>query len=121
MAIELLTLGGFALSAGFFTAVLDGESPRLDKTRWGCLALSGAVLSITLVGRAPGWTTMLSCIAFLMSLIAVVLAAYSERDGGRIERIAPEPTWWPQFERDFEEYVRRQTTGEQQDDSHRAS
>src|SRR3954447_13884756 len=28
MAIELLTLGGFELSAGFFTAALDEDRPR---------------------------------------------------------------------------------------------
>ena len=121
MAIELLTLGGFVLSAGFFTAALDDESPPLDKTRWGCLALSGAVLCVALIGRAPGWATMLSCLAFLMSLIAVVLAAYAERASVRSERTAVDPTWWPQFERDFEEYVRLGSTGERQDDSHRAS
>src|SRR5687768_14869719 len=77
MAIELLTLGGFVLSAGFFTAALDEEPPPLDKTRWGCLALSGAVLCVALLVHASKWATMLSSLAFLMSLFAVMLAAYA--------------------------------------------
>jgi hypothetical protein len=121
MAIELLTLGGFVLSAGFFTAALDEDSPPLDKTRWGCLALSGAVLGVALVGRAPGWLTLLGGVSFLMSLLVVVIAAYAEREDGRSETIAAEPPWWPQFERDFEEYVRLGATGERRDDPHRAS
>jgi len=56
-AIELLALGGFVLSGGFFMAVLDETWPRLGKTRWGCLALTGALLASALVGRASGWAT----------------------------------------------------------------
>jgi len=38
----------------------------------------------------------------------------TDGDGGGTE-------WWPQFERDFEVYVRLGSTGERRDDSHRAS
>jgi hypothetical protein len=121
MAIELLTLGGLVLSAGFFTSALDEDSPPLDRTRWGCLALSGAVLCVALVGRAPGWTILLGGLAFLMSLIVVALAAHAQRGGGEGGTIPEEPAWWPQFERDFEAYVRLGSTTERRDDSHRAS
>lgn len=120
-AIELLALGGFVLSGGFFAAVLDEGWPRLDKTRWGCLALTGAVLFGALVGRGPGWTIILSCLAFLMSLIAVALAAYAGRVEPETETTPAEPTWWPQFERDFEAYVRLAAQREQNGDSGRAS
>ena len=53
-AIELLALGGFVLSGGFFAAVLDEGWPRLDKSRWGCLALTGAVLFGAWSGAVPG-------------------------------------------------------------------
>jgi hypothetical protein len=121
MAIELLTLGGFILSAAGFTAALEEESPRLDKTRWACLAFTGAVLCVAMIGLAPAWAIILSCLAFLISLIAVVLASFAEREDIDGESSAMEPTWWPQFERDFEEYVRRASTRELRDDSHRPS
>src|SRR5688572_22247397 len=105
-AIELLALGGFVLSGGFFTAVLDEGWPRLDKTRWGCLALTGALLCVALAGHASGWATTLSCLAFLMSLIAVAIAACAERVDPETEMTPAEPAWWPQFEREFAEYVR---------------
>jgi hypothetical protein len=121
MAIELLTLGGFVLSAGFFTAALDEKPPPLDKTRWGCLALSGAILCSALLGGASRWATTLSGLTVLMSVIVVVLAAYARHNGSENERIAAEPTWWPQFERDLREYVRLGSAGERRDDSYRAS
>ena len=120
MAMEWLTLGGFVLSARFLTAAFNKDPRPLDKTRSGCLALTGAVLCAALVGRSAGWITTLSCLAFLMSLIAVALAAYAERAEPESDRIGAEPTWWPQFERDFREYVRCASTEERQDDSHRA-
>jgi hypothetical protein len=120
-AIELLALGGFVLSGGFVAAALDEGWPRLDRTRWGCLALTGALLCGVLVGRGPGWTVMLGCLAFLMSLIAVALAAHGERVEPGSETTLAEPTWWPQFERDFAEYVRLAPPGERHGDSGRAS
>ena len=94
-AIEFLALGGFVLSGGFFAAVLDEGWPWLDRTRWGCLALTGTLLFAALVGR------------------------------GRVEPEAEttpaEPRWWPQFERDFEAYVRLAAQREQNGDPGRAS
>lgn len=121
MAIELLALGGFVLSGGFFAAVLDEGWPRLDRLRWACLALTGALLCVALVGRASGWTITLSCLAFLMSLVAVAIAAYAERAGPATGTPPAEPTWWPQFERDFAEYVRLAAEREQRGGSGRAS
>ncbi len=120
-AIELLALGGFVMSGAFFAAVLDEDWPRLDKTRWGCLALTGALLCVALVVRGPGWTITLSCLAFLMSLIAVAIAAYAERVDNETETTPAEPTWWPQFEQDFAEYVRLEAEREPHGDSGRAS
>jgi hypothetical protein len=122
MAIELLSLGGFVLSAGFFTAALDEKPPPLDKTRWACLAFSAAVLCVALLGGASRWASTLSGFAVLASLIVVALAAYARRNGSDNEPMAAEPEWWAQFERDFEEYVRLGSTGERRDDSsHHAS
>ncbi len=120
-AIELLALGGFVLSGGFFAAVLDEGWPRLDRTRWGCLALSGALLVVALAGRGPGWTIILSCLAFLMSLITVALAAYAGRVEPETETTPAEPPWWSQFERDFEAYVRLAAQREHNGDSGRPS
>jgi hypothetical protein len=38
----------------------------------------------------------------LVSLVALALAAYAER-----EVVEEEPAWWPDFERDFRAYVRQ--------------
>jgi hypothetical protein len=77
-AIELLALGGFVVSGGFFAAVLDEGWPRIDRTRWGCLALTGVLLGVVLIGRGPGWSIALSGLAVLMSLIAIACAAHGE-------------------------------------------
>jgi hypothetical protein len=98
----LLSAGGFLLSLACFAAAFEEQSPRLDRTRWCCLALTGSLLWISLVGPPAPWVTVVSCLGFLVSLVAVVLAAYSER-----ELIDEEPAWWPDFERDFRAYARQ--------------
>ena len=118
MTIELLSLGGFTLSIAGLTAALDEQSPRLDKTRWWCLALTGSLLWIGLIGHVPGWATVLSCLAFLISLIAVTLAGFAEREAAERETAGEEPAWWPKFERDFQNYARH-AAREQRDDPHR--
>jgi hypothetical protein len=105
-AIELLALGGFVVSGGFFAAVLDEGWPRLDRSRWGCLALTGVLLGIALISRGPGWSITLSGLAVLMSLIAVACAIHGEHMNRETEANLAEPAWWPEFERDFADYVR---------------
>ena len=102
MTLELLSLGGFALSLAGFTAAFEERSPRLDRTRWWCLAFTGSVLGICLIGQVAAWVLVVSCLGFLISLVGVSLAAYAERDAAD-----DEPAWWPEFERDFRDYVRR--------------
>jgi hypothetical protein len=100
-SIEVLSLGGFTLSLVGFTAALEERSPRLDKTRWWCLALTGCVLSLGLVAQIATWAVVASCLGFLISLVAVTLASYAER-----EPVEQAPAWWPEFERDFARYIR---------------
>ena len=103
MTLELLSLGGFTLSlAGFGAAFEERQSPRLDRVRWGCLGLTGSVLWICLIGQVAAWVTVVSCLGFLISLVGVSLAAYAEPDAAD-----DEPAWWPEFERDFRDYVRQ--------------
>ena len=102
MTLELLSAGGFMLSLAGSNAALEEQSPRLDRTRWCCLALTGSILWIGLVGQTAAWVTVVSCLAFLVSLVAVALAAYAER-----EVMEDEPAWWPDFERDFRAYARQ--------------
>ena len=102
VTLELLSAGGFMLSLAGFAAALEEQSPRLDKTRWCCLALTGSILWIGLVGQTDAWVTFVSCLGFLVSLVAVTLAAYTER-----EVIEEEPAWWLDFERDFRAYARQ--------------
>ena len=100
MTLELLSLGGFTLSLAGFAVAFQEQSPRLDRVHWWCLALTGSVLSICLIGQVAAWVTVVSCLGFLISLVGVSLAAYAEPDatGG-------DPAWWPEFERDFHDYV----------------
>ena len=110
MTLELLSAGGFVLTLAGFAAAFEEQSPRLDRTRWCCLALTGSMLWISLVGQTAAWVTVVSCLGFLVSLVAVALAAYGEP--GVIEE---EPAWWPDFERDFRAYAREavRTNGSQ--------
>ena len=101
VTLELLSAGGFLLSLAGLAAAFEEQSPRLDKTRWYCLALTSSLLWIGLVGHAPAWVTVVSCLGFLVSLVAVALAAYAEP-----EMRDEEPAWWPEFERDFRAYAR---------------
>src|SRR5215207_4185753 len=84
--LELLTLGGFVLSAGFFTAALDDDSPPLDAKRWACLGGSGALLCVALLSRVQGWLTLLSGLAFLMSVAVVASPHTPSARGGRAAR-----------------------------------
>lgn len=102
VTLELLSAGGFMLSLAGFATALEEQSPRLDRTRWCCLALTGSILWIGLVGQTAAWVMVVSCLAFLVSLVAVALAAYAER-----EEAEQEPAWWPDFERDFRAYARQ--------------
>jgi hypothetical protein len=102
MTLELLSLGGFTLSLAGFAAALEEQSPRLGRIRWWCLALTGSVLWICLIGQVAAWVTVVSCLGFLISLASVSLAAYAEPDTAD-----DEPLWWPEFERDFRDYVRQ--------------
>jgi hypothetical protein len=102
MTLELLSLGGFALSLAGFAAAFEEQSPQLDRTRWWCLALTGSVLWICLIGQVAAWVTVVSCVGFLISVVGVSLAAYAEPDAAD-----EDPPWWPEFERDFRDYVRQ--------------
>ena len=102
VTLELLCAGGFMMSLAGFAAALEEQSPRLNRTRWWCLALTLSVLWICLIGQVAAWVTVVSCLGFLISLVGVSLAAYAERDAAD-----DEPAWWPEFERDFRDYVRR--------------
>ena len=102
MTLELLSLGGFTLSLAGFAAALEEQSPRLGRLRWWCLALTGSVLWICLIGQVAAWVTVVSCLGFLISLAGVSLAAYAEPDAADNE-----PVWWQEFEQDFRDYVRQ--------------
>ena len=103
MTLEFLCLGGFTLGlVGFGAAFEEQQSPRLDRVRWWCLALTGLVLWICLIGHVAAWVTVVSCLGFLISLVGVSLAAYADPDAAD-----DEPAWWPDFERDFRDYVRQ--------------
>jgi hypothetical protein len=106
MTIETLSLAGFTLSLAGFTAAFEERSPRLNKTRWWCLALTGSVLWIGLIGHIATWAMVLSCLGFLLSLVAVALACFAERETAERETAEEEPAWWPKFERDFQNYAR---------------
>ena len=112
MILELLSLGGFTLSlAGFGAAFDEQQSPRLDRVRWCCLALTGSVLWICLIGQVAAWITIVSCLGFLISLVGVSVAAHAEPAASGSAHAEPdaaddEPVWWPEFERDFRDYVR---------------
>ncbi|MGH2969233.1 MAG: hypothetical protein ACRDK0_09235, partial [Solirubrobacteraceae bacterium] len=82
--------------------------PRLDKTRWWCLSLTGSLLWISLVGHVPTSTLVLSCLGFLISLQAVALASFADRETVDEER---SPAWWPEFERDFRIYASQASEG----------
>ena len=101
-SMEVLSLGGFTLSLAGFTAALEERSPRLDKTRWRCLAVTGCFLSIGLIAQIATWAIVVSCLGLLISLVAVTLASYADR-----EPAEQEPAWWPEFERDFARYIRQ--------------
>src|SRR3954452_1631130 len=94
MAIELLSLGGFVLSAGFFTAALDEKPPPLDKTRWGCLAFSAAVLCVALLGGASRGARPLAGFSLCATWIAWALAAHARPNGSDNEPMAADPEWW---------------------------
>jgi hypothetical protein len=102
MTLELLSLGGFTLSLAGFAAALEEQSPRLGRIRWWCMALTGSALWICLIGQVAAWVTVVSCLGFLISLAGLSLAAYAEPDAA-----GDEPAWWPEFERDFRDYVRQ--------------
>jgi hypothetical protein len=102
MAPELLSLGGFTLSLAGFGAHFEEPSPRLGGIRCGRLALTGSVLWICLIGQVAAWLTVVSCLGFLISLVGVSLEAYAKPDAAD-----DEPVWWPEFERDFRDYVRQ--------------
>jgi len=107
MAIELLTLGGFVLSAGFFTSALGDDPPPLDRKRWGCLVFSGMLLCVALLSRVPGWATLLGGLAFLSSVAVVGLGVHAARPGRKRHETTIEPAWWPRFEQDFAEIAHR--------------
>jgi hypothetical protein len=114
MTVEWLSLGGFTLSLAGFAAAFEEQSPRLDRTRWWCLALTGSVLWLCLIGQVAAWVTIVSCLGFLISLVGVSLAAYAERDVA-----VEQPAWWPEFERDFREYVRQACAPKERNDPNR--
>ena len=110
MLFEVLSLGGFTLSLAGFAAALEEQSPRLGKTRWWCVLLTGSLLSIGLVGHVPDWMMLLNCVGFLISLQAIVLACFADHDAVDDES---EPAWWPEFERDFRNYIREMAQGKE--------
>ena len=86
MTVEVVSLAGFTLSLAGFTAAFEEQSPRLGVTRWCCLVLTGSVLWIGLIGHMATWAMVLSCLGFLISLVAVALACFAEP-----EKVEEEP------------------------------
>jgi len=97
-----LSAGSLVLSVAGLVAAFRERSARLHKTRWWCLALTGALVCASVAGLTAPWVVVVSCVGFLISLQAVALAEYAEP-----ETVSFEPDWWPGFERDFRRYARR--------------
>jgi hypothetical protein len=114
MLIGALSAAGLLLSVIGLVTAFGERSPRLDVVRWLCLALTGSLLGVSLIGVLADWTVLLSCLSFLVSLPAVAIASYAE--GETVERepagtVDGEPAWWPEFERDFRRYACRASEG----------
>ena len=110
MVIEALSTAAFLLSVAGLVSAFRESSPRLDRIRWLCLALTGCLLVASLIGVVATWTLVLSCLGFLITLPAVAIASYAERETVEekpVGLVLDEPAWWPQFERDFQRYARR--------------
>ena len=88
---------------------------------WGAGVAAGHVVVgvvATLVLQVPGAPLFFGLCAFvslvLSQLVAPLLRPRGDDDdgGGGAKREDPEPPpWWPEFERDFQDYAQRLTSG----------
>ena len=103
-----LSILGFAAGAAVLVATAwEAPIARLGLARAACLALCTTLVTISVVGQLERWALGLACVGALLSLQAITLT---------FGQLAPseDPPWWPEFERAFRRYARRQrrATGE---------
>jgi hypothetical protein len=103
MVIDALTVTGFVLSLAVLGAAYRGRSRLLDNAHWSCLTLTGGLSCAGVVGLVDGRTLGLSGLAFLICLQAIRAARYVASEN----EVGAEPAWWPNFERDFQQYTRQ--------------
>ena len=75
-----------------------------------CLGVDGATLAAAVTWPTPAADSFVFALLWLAALLSVsaylVLRAPDGGDGGGGEGDAPEPPWWPEFERQFRDYTR---------------
>jgi hypothetical protein len=81
------------------------------------LALGALVADAAVIAATHSWT-FAAAYALLAVTWALSLAAFlalrrrdDGSDGGDATPSEPEPPWWPDFERQFHDYLRRQGSG----------
>ena len=75
-----------------------------------CFLIDGATLAAAVAWPTPAANTFVLAMLWLAVLFSVsaylVLRAPDGGDDGGSEGRAPEPPWWPEFERQFRDYTR---------------
>jgi hypothetical protein len=75
-----------------------------------CFLIDGATLAVAVAWPTPAANTFVLAMLWLAVLFSVsaylVLRAPDGGDDGGSEGDAPEPPWWPEFERQFRDYTR---------------
>ena len=75
-----------------------------------CFLIDGATLAAAVAWPTPAANTFVLAMLWLAVLFSVsaylVLRAPDGGDDGGSEGHAPEPPWWPEFERQFRDYTR---------------
>ena len=75
-----------------------------------CFLIDGATLAVAVAWPTPAANTFVLAMLWLAVLFSVsaylVLRVPDGGDDGGSEGDAPEPPWWPEFERQFRDYTR---------------
>jgi hypothetical protein len=75
-----------------------------------CLGVDGATLAAAVTWPTPAADSFVFALLWLAALLSVsaylVLRAPHGGDDGGSEGDAPQPPWWPEFERQFRDYAR---------------
>jgi hypothetical protein len=75
-----------------------------------CLGVDGATLTAAVTWPTPAADSFVFALLWLAALLSVsaylVLRAPHGGDDGGSDGDAPEPPWWPEFERQFRDYTR---------------